>query len=144
MRRDYSQSDDIVPSGYSHTQDMASPSPAGETSPSPADQPTGQPAAAAPSSASAVKEFVVMGQNYSFAPSALAVKKGDMVKIVFKNADGVHDLRIDEFAAATRRIKTGEEDTITFVADKTGSFEFYCSIGSHRQMGMKGTLTVTE
>jgi len=100
--------------------------------------------AAPPAGGAAIKEFTVTGQNFSLTPSTLAVKKGDTVKITFKNADGTHDLRIDEFNAATKRIRTGEQETITFVADKAGSFEFYCSVGSHRQMGMKGTLTVTE
>ena len=91
-----------------------------------------------------LKEFTITGQNFSFNPSTITVNKGDHVKITFQNSGGFHDLRIDEFNAATRRIQTGQEDTITFVADKTGSFEFYCSVGSHRQMGMKGTLIVQE
>ena len=89
-----------------------------------------------------VKEFTVDGKNFSFAPSALTVKKGDTVRIVFKNVGGFHDLKIDEFNVATKQIGDGQTDTIEFVADKTGSFEYYCSVGSHRAMGMKGALIV--
>ena len=32
--------------------------------------------------------------------------------------------------------------TAEFTADKVGSFEYYCSVGSHRSMGMKGVLKV--
>ena len=60
------------------------------------------------------------------------------------NQQGQHDWRLDEFNAATKVLKTGEEETIEFIANKTGQFEYYCSVGTHRQMGMKGTLTVTE
>ena len=88
------------------------------------------------------KEFTVTGQNFSFSPSELAVNKGDSVKIIFKNSGGIHDLKIDEFNAATKRIRSDEEETIEFTADKAGSFEYYCSVGEHRAMGMKGTLTV--
>ena len=97
-----------------------------------------------PSSAanSAVKKFTVTGKNYSFSLSAITVQKGDRVKILFKNEGGFHDLKIDEFNVATKQIKGGETDTIEFTADKSGSFEYYCSVGSHRAMGMKGTLTV--
>lgn len=91
---------------------------------------------------STIKEFVVDGQNYSFSPSMITVKKGDTVKLTFKNIGGFHDFVIDEFAASTKRINTGQEETIQFVADKTGLFEYYCSVGSHRAMGMKGTLVV--
>ncbi len=89
-----------------------------------------------------VKEFTVVGQNYSFTPSTITVNKGDHVKITFKNVDGFHDFRIDEFQAATRRISAGQEDAVEFTADKTGTFEYYCSVGGHRMMGMRGSLIV--
>lgn len=88
------------------------------------------------------KEFIIEGGNFSFTPNVMKVNKGDTVKITFKNMEGMHDLVIDEFNVRTNKIKTGEQETIQFVADKTGSFEFYCSVGTHRQMGMKGTLEV--
>jgi len=91
-----------------------------------------------------VKEFTVKGTNYAFAPSTLSVKKGDTVKITFVNAGGFHDLKIDEFNVATKQIQDGKSDTVQFVAGKTGTFEYYCTVGTHRAMGMKGTLTVTE
>ena len=95
-------------------------------------------------SVSHIKEFTVVGTNFSFDPGTISVKKGDTVKITFKNSGGMHDWRVDEYGAATKVISTGDEETITFVANKTGSFEYYCSVGTHRQMGMKGTLIVLE
>lgn len=92
--------------------------------------------------APAVKEFVVTGQNMSFSPASITVKKGDKVRIVFKNVQGFHDWKIDEFNAGTKKMEAGQQETIEFIADKTGSFEYYCSVGSHRAMGMKGTLIV--
>jgi nitrosocyanin len=93
---------------------------------------------------SMVKEFTVSGTNFKFTPTTLAVKKGDTVKITFKNTGGVHNFKIDEFNVGTKQIQGGTEETVQFVADKAGTFEYYCSVGTHRQMGMKGTLTVTE
>lgn len=90
----------------------------------------------------AVKEFTVTGKNFAFAPAAMTVNKGDRVRITFVNDSGTHDLVIDEFNARTKVIQGGAKETIEFIADKTGSFEYYCSVGQHRQMGMKGTLTV--
>ena len=69
---------------------------------------------------------------------------GDKVAIEFKNSDGNHDFTIDEFNVKTKTISSGETAKVEFTASKTGSFEFYCSIGNHRQMGMKGTLLVVE
>lgn len=90
-----------------------------------------------------VREFIVEGKNFSFTPAALSVKKGETVRITLKNTGGFHDLVIDEFNVKTKQIGEGEE-TVEFVADKVGDFEYYCSVGAHRAMGMKGTLTVTE
>lgn len=89
-----------------------------------------------------VKEFTVIGGNFTFAPKAMTVNKGDTVKIIFKNTQGFHDFVLDEFGVKSKQGQGPFEETLTFVADKTGSFEYYCSVGTHRQMGMKGTLTV--
>ncbi len=89
------------------------------------------------------KTFTVTASNYKFDVTNLSVNKGDTVTINFKNTQGFHDFVLDEFTGAkTKQINGAGEDTITFVADKAGSFEYYCSVGQHRQMGMKGTLTV--
>ena len=91
-----------------------------------------------------VKEFAIVGSNYAFAPATMTVKKGDTVRITLIGTGWNHDLRIDEFNVKTKIIKAGEQDVVEFFADKAGTFEYYCSVGSHRAMGMKGTLTVTE
>ncbi len=91
-----------------------------------------------------VKTFTVDGTSFAFAPSTINVKKGDTVRIVFNNKAGFHDWVLDEFNAKTKQISAGTTETIEFVADKAGEFEYYCSVGSHRQMGMVGTLVVEE
>jgi hypothetical protein len=40
------------------------------------------------------------------------------------------------------QVGAGASDVVEFTADKAGTFEYYCSVGNHRAMGMKGTLTV--
>ena len=87
--------------------------------------------------------FTVNGGSFYFKPDIIKVKEGDTVTITFVNDGGFHDFRIDEFGLATTILEeTGAQEQVTFVADKKGSFEYYCSIGTHRQMGMKGTLIV--
>jgi plastocyanin len=89
-----------------------------------------------------VKSFTVEGSNFKFNPSEIRVKEGDRVRIIFKNTGGFHDWVVDEFGAATKQGNAPAEETIEFVANKKGTFEYYCSVGSHRQMGMKGNLIV--
>lgn len=99
---------------------------------------TPAPAATTPT----VVTFNVSGGSFFFTPSTMNVKKGDKVRIVFMNAGGMHNLMLDAFGVATRTLSTGESQTVEFIASKTGSFEYYCSVGSHRAMGQKGTLIV--
>jgi plastocyanin len=89
-----------------------------------------------------VKSFTVEGSQFKFSLNEIKVKRGDTVRITFKNVEGRHDWKLDEFNAATQILAAGQEETIEFTATETGTFEYYCSVGTHRQMGMKGNLIV--
>jgi len=91
---------------------------------------------------SAVKTFNVSGGNFSFSVKEMRVKQGDTVKVVFSNVEGFHDWRLDEFKVATKVIGEGKTETVQFIADKKGTFEYYCGVGAHRANGMKGNLVV--
>ena len=94
-----------------------------------------------------VKTFVLTGENFKFMMEGqegpeMRVKLGDSVRVEFSSTEGFHDWKVDEFQAATEKVRVGNTTTVEFVADKAGTFEYYCSVGSHRQMGMKGKLVV--
>jgi len=89
-----------------------------------------------------VKEFIIESKGLNFMPNEIKVKVGDTVKITYKNTLGKHDWTLDEFNAKTQMLDAGQEETVEFVADKAGTFEFYCSVAGHRAAGMKGTLVV--
>jgi len=91
-----------------------------------------------------VKEFTIEAKKFTFSLSEIKVKKGEVVKITLKNTEGIHNWKLDELSAGTKTLQAGQEETIELVAGKTGEFEYYCSIGNHRQLGMVGTLTVEE
>ncbi len=89
-----------------------------------------------------VETVSLTAKSFSFSQTEIRVKKGGTVKINLASTDGFHDLVIDEFNARTSRISTGQSASTEFVASKTGTFEYYCSVGTHRQMGMVGQLIV--
>jgi len=99
-------------------------------------------ATGSPTTEATTKDVTVTGKNFSFAPNEIRVKQGDTVRVTFMNQTGTHDWRLDEFKAATKIVQSGQQETVVFVADKKGQFEYYCSVGNHRQMGMRGTLIV--
>lgn len=86
--------------------------------------------------------FDVKGLNYSYDVKEIRVKLNDKVKINFTNTEGFHDFRIDELGVKTNVIKTGETESTEFVANKVGTFEYYCSVGQHRANGMWGKMIV--
>jgi nitrite reductase (NO-forming) len=88
------------------------------------------------------KEFTIDSFNFGYSIDEIRVKEGDTVTIKLTNSKGFHDLVIDEFDVSTEAISEGSNTTETFVADKAGTYEFYCSIGNHRAQGMVGTLIV--
>ena len=90
------------------------------------------------------KEFTITAKNFEYSIKEVRVKKGDFVRINFSSTSGFHDWVVDEFNAHTKQVNAGQNSTVDFVADTSGTFEFYCSVGSHRQMGMVGKLVVEE
>lgn len=89
-----------------------------------------------------IVNVTVTGKNFSFSPAEIRVKKGDTVRVTFINEGGTHDWVLDEFNARTAQIGSGQTANVEFVADRTGTFEYYCSVGTHRRMGMVGNLIV--
>lgn len=116
------------------------PQPASQASTPTQTQPTQEPTQ--PVTQGEVKTFTVTGKPFSFDVKEIKVKKGDTVKVVFTNTQGTHNWVLDEFGAQTKVLQAGASETVEFVADKAGTFEYYCSVGEHRQNGMVGKLIV--
>lgn len=80
----------------------------------------------------------------------LKVSLGSTAEIVLKNtgtnsAAIVHNISIDEFGVtgAKTQIAQGRSVTITFTADKPGTFTYYCSVPGHKEQGLKGNIIVS-
>ncbi len=90
------------------------------------------------------KTFNVEAGSFYFKPNQIKVNKGDKVKIVISAVDMMHDFVIDELGVKAPVTPNGTSSTIEFVASEVGEFEYYCSVGNHKQMGQVGTLIVEE
>lgn len=71
---------------------------------------------------------------------------GDTVKITLTSGDLVeHDISLMEFSVASTKVLTqGSSTTITFVADKSGTFYYTCTIPGHSDLGMKGEIVISD
>ena len=86
------------------------------------------------------REFYIAGEDEE--NPDLTVAQGDVVQVKLEITGGFHDWVVDVFDVANEQMSAGNTDTIQFVADESGEFEYYCSVGTHRQEGMYGTLIV--
>lgn len=81
--------------------------------------------------------------DFEFSETEIIAQTGDKVRIALTNNGKMpHDIRIDEFGVGTKILQPGESEVIEFVADKPGTYEYYCSVGNHRAQGMVGKLIV--
>lgn len=76
-----------------------------------------------------------------FSVKEIKVKEGDVVRVKVTNTKGMHDFVIDEFGVS-KETPLNEEVVIEFVADKAGTYEYYCSKPGHRARGQVGKLIV--
>ncbi len=90
------------------------------------------------------KEIYVEGYNFRFESNEIVLKKGETVRIIFESKEGFHDLVSNELGIATKQLNAAQSDSIIFTPQEIGDFEFYCSIGNHRELGMVGTIRVIE
>lgn len=90
-----------------------------------------------------IREVTVDGSEYSYSPSSLTVTEGENIRLTFNNVGNLpHNFVIDELGVATQTVPGGGSDTVEFTASQSGTFDFYCSVGNHRSLGMEGELDV--
>jgi plastocyanin len=85
----------------------------------------------------------VAGGSYYFEPDNIQVEQGETIEFTLVNEGGFHDMVIPELDAGTDRINGGDTESFTVTFEETGEYEFICSVGTHAQQGMAGTITVS-
>jgi plastocyanin len=107
-----------------------------------------EPASAAPSTPATedgVMTLTAVEEDFSISLDAEALSAGEY-EIEVRNEGGAsHDLRIErdgEDVASTDFIDPGASETLA-VTLEPGEYVFYCSLGTHRSMGMELTVTVS-
>ena len=73
------------------------------------------------------RTFRVDARQFAYSPSELKVNAGDTVTIQLVSTDVVHGLYVDDYDISVEA-DPGQSATLTFTADKPGSFRFRCNI----------------
>ena len=73
------------------------------------------------------RTFRVEARQFAYSPSELDVNPGDTVTIQLVSTDVVHGLYMDGYDVSVES-DPGQTTSLTFVANKPGSFRFRCNI----------------
>ena len=73
------------------------------------------------------RTFRMEAGQFAYSPSVLKVNPGDTVNIQLVSSDVVHGLYVDGYDISVEA-DPGQTKTLSFVADKPGSFRFRCNI----------------
>jgi uncharacterized cupredoxin-like copper-binding protein len=105
-------------------------------------------------------EITVVSFEWGFEPEAISLQVGQEITLTLENnGDILHNLNVDGlkvdvieeissggFSGDNDKIFVGADSDdvglLRFVPLEAGEYEFYCTIGNHRQLGMEGRLTV--
>lgn len=69
----------------------------------------------------------IEASQFSYSPSIVSVNRGDTVTIELESTDVVHGLYVDGYGVSVEA-DPGQTKTLTFVANRAGSFRFRCNI----------------
>jgi plastocyanin len=95
--------------------------------------------------ASTTVKLAADSSDIAYDTDSLSAKAGN-VTIDFNNPNKAigHDVCVQVSGGSPQcsKVVTGSSSTLDLSNLKPGSYTFYCSVDSHEQAGMKGTLTV--
>ncbi len=73
------------------------------------------------------RTFRIEARQFAYSPSEFKVNPGDTVTIQLVSADVVHGLYVDGYDISVEA-DPGQTASLTFIADKPGSFRFRCNV----------------
>lgn len=73
------------------------------------------------------RTFQIDARQFAYSPPELSVNPGDKVNIQLISNDVVHGLYIDGYGVSVEA-DPGQTATLTFIANKSGSFRFRCNV----------------
>lgn len=95
-----------------------------------------------PASEPIIKEFTITAKRFTWDPAQITVKLNDRVRLKVTSVDVTHGISIPQFNVS-EVLPPNETKTIEFIADKQGTFRFFCSVYCGSGHGdMKGSLVV--
>ena len=87
--------------------------------------------------------YTIYAGNMYYNPSTISITEGDSIRFI--NDNGFHDVKTTSGPIKLFLNPCQGECTIgTLVFDVAGTYDYICSIGTHAQQGMIGTIIVNS
>lgn len=80
-----------------------------------------------PVTAATERIFRIKARDYAFTPATIEVNPGDRVTIELESGDYVHGLHIEDYEV-NLTADPGQPASVTFIADRPGTFRIRCSV----------------
>jgi len=74
-----------------------------------------------------VKEFNLIAKQFEFVPGVIKVNEGDKVILHIESIDVEHGIGIFQFGV-NKILPVGQNVTVEFVANKKGTYYFFCTV----------------
>lgn len=89
------------------------------------------------------REIVVTVSEFYFSPESLNISKGEKVRIwIVNDGSTAHNLHLPDMNLDSGNVAPGNKGYVDFVSDRVGSYNFYCGVGGHKDLGMNGNIIV--
>jgi uncharacterized cupredoxin-like copper-binding protein len=83
--------------------------------------------------------------DFKFDPDDPTVKAGEVTFDVSNDGETVHNLEVEgpgEEAELPEDLQPGDKGSVSVDLSESGTYEFYCPVGNHKELGMVGEVTV--
>jgi hypothetical protein len=85
-------------------------------------------------------------KDFTITPANVTLPKaGKYTIVLFNEGSQLHNVEIEGngLEAKGKEINFGKNTTFTVDFEKAGSYEMYCPVDAHKDLGMTGTITVS-
>jgi plastocyanin len=92
-----------------------------------------------------INTYDITMSNFTFSPNIIEATPGETLTVSLTSIGETHDFVIDELDVQSFLLGSNESQdlTITIPDNASGNvYQFYCSVGNHREMGMVGEIRI--
>lgn len=98
---------------------------------------------AACSSEPQTKEIALLAEDIEWSTNLIEAEPGQMIELTITNTGALdHDFVIEELDLDIL-LTPGQSETVTFIVDEAGIYEYICNIPGHQDAGMVGNLVIS-